>query len=106
LQYIYDELSYIISNNFICQELQEWIQDNFSCNFQNIFLLDVEDLNSVVSKEFYYDIEIIDEQEEVKGKGKQAVNNSVKFDSWNNLDGEVTFFFFFFLSFKIIYIFI
>jgi len=30
------------------------------------------------------------DDEEVKGKGKQAVNNSIKFDSWNNLDGEVS----------------
>ncbi|ORX85340.1 hypothetical protein BCR32DRAFT_290760 [Anaeromyces robustus] len=88
LQYIYDELSYLISNDCICKELQEWIQDNFACNFQNIFLLDVEDLNRVISKEFYYDDEIINDEEEVTGKGKQTVNNSLKFSSWNNLDGE------------------
>ena len=82
--------------------MQEWIQDNFACNFQNIFLLDVEDLNKVVSKEFYYDKEVIDDEEDIKGKGKQVVNNSVKFDSWNNLDGEVyyNYYFLFYLIIK------
>jgi len=69
--------------------LEEWIQENFACNFQNIFLLDVEDLNRVVSKEFYYDKEIFDDVDDTTDKGKQPVTNSIKFESWNNLDGEV-----------------